>query len=247
MTLCLLHAFPLNSGMWRAQQQELASRCSVITPDFPGFGAEPLVEGMEWTIPAMAQWVKRELDRKGVKRAVIGGLSMGGYVAFECWRLLPERIAGLILADTMAPSDTPVTRRGRFVAIGQLRNGGYQKFAAGMIPKMISETTKEQRPEVVKAVVRMYEEAAPQSVIAALGGLAHRNDSRPLLPTITVPTAVIVGEHDTITTVDDARLMAAMIPNAQLTIIPTAGHLANLEMRIEFNAALLHFLERVGE
>lgn len=243
MNLVLLHAFPLHSGMWDAQRDALQPHCTLLTPDFPGFGKASPIDAAEWTIPVMAQLVLQQLNEHKIERCVIGGLSMGGYVAFECWRLFPERIAGLILADTMASPDTPETRRGRYVAIGQLRNGGYQKFAEGMIPRMVSETTKNERMEVMRQIGRLYQQAEPVSVIAALGALAHRNDSRPILAGITVPTAVIVGTDDAITKVEDAQLMADTIPNASLAILPTAGHLSNLEVPEDFNHQVINFLQ----
>lgn len=243
MNLVLLHAFPLHSGMWDAQREALQPYCTLLTPDFPGFGKASLIDATEWTIPAMAQLVLHQLNEYNIERCVIGGLSMGGYVAFECWRLFPERIEGLILADTMASPDTAETRRGRYVAIGQLRNGGYQKFAEGMIPRMVSEATKNERMEVMRQIGKFYQQAQPASVIAALGALAHRNDSRPILASITVPTAVIVGADDAVTKVEDAQLIADTIPNANLAILPTAGHLSNLEVPGDFNKQLIKFLQ----
>lgn len=245
MNLLLLHAFPLHSGMWDAQREALLPHCNLLTPNFPGFGGAPLIDEAEWTIPAMAQLVLQQLNKQGIERCVIGGLSMGGYVAFECWRLFPQRIAGLILANTMASPDTPETRRGRYVAIGQLRNGGYQKFAEGMIPKMVSQTTKDQRMPAMRQIGKLYQQADPAAVIAALGALAHRNDSRPILAGITVPTAVIVGSDDAVTKVEDAQLMADTIPNASLAVLPTAGHVSNIEVPEDFNQRVISFLQTI--
>jgi len=231
--------------MWDHQREALRPHCTLFTPDFPGFGTAPLIDAEGWRIPAMAQQMLKLLNEHNIERCVLGGVSMGGYVAFECWRLFPDRITGLILADTMASPDTPETRRGRYVAIGQLRNGGYQKFAEGMIPRMVSQTTKDERMEVMRTIGKFYQQAEPASVIAALGALAHRNDSRPILAGITVPTAVIVGAEDAVTNLQDAQLMADAIPDANLSVLPTAGHLSNLEVPEAFNQEIIKFLKTV--
>jgi pimeloyl-ACP methyl ester carboxylesterase len=195
---------------------------------------------------AVARVVESELDARGIERCVLGGLSMGGYVAFECWRLFRPRIAGLILADTRAAADDEKTRAGRYDAVERIGRGEVEGVLEDQLKKLLSEKTRSGRSDVTDAVRAIMRRTVPTSLIAAQLGMAARRDSGDLLSGIDVPVALIFGEEDAITTVEEGKRMAAEIPDARLTLVPGAGHLSNLEMPAEFNRAVLSLVEDVS-
>ncbi|MEP7217886.1 MAG: alpha/beta hydrolase [Bacteroidota bacterium] len=244
-TLVLLHAFPLCSVMWEPQRRAFEGTVPLYLPDLPGFGTESRLDGERFSMKLAARFIQHELDARKIDRCVLGGLSMGGYIAFECWRLFPERIAGMILADTRASSDTGEGRSKRFDSVVRIGQGDFPGFVEDTLKMLLAKETWNNHPEVVEVARILMRTTDPQSVIEAQLGLAERPDSTATLGTITVPTAVIAGRHDAIVPIDEAREMAAAIPGAGFTIIERAGHLSNLENPEDFNAAVLGLLARV--
>ena len=181
------------------------------------------------------------LDHLKVRQTVVAGLSMGGYVAFAFWRRYPERVRGLILADTRAEPDSAAAQAGRDAAMVTVQQMGAAAYADEMLPRLLAPASQAD-VKIAGAARKMMAEQPVEGIIGALGGLRDRADSRPTLPTITVPTLVIAGEADVITPPADAQAMAAAIPGARLVVIPKAGHLSPLENPRAFNAAVRAFL-----
>lgn len=235
----LLHAFPLNADMWEPQRAALGSR-TILTPEFPGFGGRPVSEP---DLDRFAQVALADVDAAGIERAVVVGLSMGGYVAFRLHALAAERIAGMVLADTRAGADDAAGRAKRTDQAARVRREGVGWLADALLPALLGETTLRQRPTVVTKAREMMTAANPEGVARALEAMRERPDSTPILVDIRVPTLVVVGEEDTITPVEEARTIAAGVSNGRLAVIPGAGHLSNLEAPERFNEALLGFLQ----
>jgi len=244
--LVLLHAFPLNATMWDWQVASLSHVCHVHALDLPGFGREPALEPGSFTMMRAAEHVLAKLEALGIHRCVLGGLSMGGYVAFECIRLFSHRIEGLVLADTKATADTRESRIGRRASADCIRRGDKAGYLDSLVLTVLGTTTRSSEPALVEHVRGVMEEAPDGSIVDALLGMAQRRDSTDLLSMITVPTGLIFGMEDDITTLDDARAMDALIPEATLTIIPRAGHLSNLESPVTFNRAVLDVVSAVA-
>jgi pimeloyl-ACP methyl ester carboxylesterase len=197
------------------------------------------------TMTAYARDLLNTLDERGVDRAVFAGLSLGGYVLFELLRQAPARVAGLILADTRTTIDTPERLAARERSIALALAGGATAIADDMLPTLLGPTTHAHRPEVV-AQVRALIESQPAATIAeGLRAIMARVDSAAVLPSITVPTTIIVGDEDVITPPSDAQFMHARIPGSTLVTIRGAGHMSNLEDPEAFNAAMNQFLERL--
>jgi 3-oxoadipate enol-lactonase len=239
----LLHGFPLSHEMWSPQLTALGSTYRVIAPDLRGHGVSPAPEGI-YTMDEMADDVIELLDLLHItERVVMGGLSMGGYVALALWARHPERIRGLILMDTRAGADTVEAAAGReALASAVLEAGDAKPVVPNMLPRLFTSMTLEQRPERVEPLRAVMEHTNPLGVAGALRGMAKRPDRRGLLPTISVPTLVMVGEHDVITPPAEARSMADAIPGSQFALIPSAGHLAPYENAAAANEFLLQFL-----
>lgn len=241
LPVVLLHAFPLNRRMWERQREELGGRYRIITPDFRGHG-ESEAAAEDSTMERLAENVRGLLDALSVERVVLGGLSMGGYVAFSFYRRYAARVAALVLADTRAGADTEEGRRGRTELAAVAEKDGSGAVAERMLPKLLGPSTQKSRPEVVAAAREMILSTSPAGIARALRGMAARPDSFDLLPRIDCPTLVLVGEEDVLTPPAEAEMLAKAIPGAKLAIIPGAGHLSNLEQPERFNRLLAGFL-----
>ena len=241
--LLLLHAFPLGLFMWEAQVEALSATHRVVRFDARGFGGSAAGEG-PLTMERIADDGAFLLDHLGIERAVVGGCSMGGYAAFAFVRRHPQRLAGLILQDTRAGADSAEARASRATLAAKVLAEGASAAVEAFLPKLLGETTQRERLALVASVRERILGTPPQGIASALHGLAARADSRETLPTIAVPTLVLVGAEDVLTPPSEATTMAAAIPRARLDVIPAAGHLANLENPGAVNAALRAFLAR---
>jgi len=237
--LLLVHAFPLDHALWGPQVDAFGPQRRVIVPDLAGFGASP---GGHDSLDEHADDLAALLDALGVRRAVVAGLSMGGYVAFAFWRRHRDRVAALVLADTRATPDTEAARAGRYQTAGAVAEQGVSVLVGPMLPNLLGP---EPRPATRAEVQAMMARQPAAGVVAALKAMAARPDSTADLAGIDVPTLVVVGGEDRITPPDDARAIAAAVPGAGLVVVPGAGHLSNLEEPGAFNAALRAFLETV--
>ncbi len=245
--IVFLHAFPLNRAMWQPQIAALPAGWTAMTPDVRGFGdAEPdsdvAERSADLSLDDYARDVMAEMDARGVERAVICGCSMGGYTALALLRLRPERVAGLVLADTRETPDSPASLDGRRAMLDLLGREGVGAITAQMIPKLVGRTTMARRPGVVEAVTRMAGRATTAGVGGAVIRMMNRPDSTPWLAACRAPLLVLVGAEDTLTPVAESERMAALVPGARLAVLPGAGHLANLESPDAFNAELRAFL-----
>lgn len=241
-TLLLVHGFPLDSRMWREQLSGLAGRARVIAPDLRGHGLSDAPQG-PYSMEQHSDDLAALLDHLGVERAIVAGLSMGGYVTLAFWRRHPERVAGLALVDTRAEPDTPAGKANRDVTAGRVQETGPRMLVDDMMPKLLAPQNL--ADERIAAPLREMILGQPiAGLTGALQALRDRADSTPTLPTITVPTAVIVGEADAITPPADAAAMAAQIPGAQLVVIRQAGHLSPMENPLAVNQALIELIER---
>jgi 3-oxoadipate enol-lactonase len=242
--MVLLHAFPVTARMWRPQLLTPPARWRLIAPDLAGFGETDDRAGEPPALDDYALDVLALLDRLDVRRAHVGGLSLGGYVTLAVARLAPDRVTGLVLADTKAPADSPEQRAGRDQSIATLEAGGLDALATAMLPRLVGRTTGTQEPEP-ELVAEIRAQVALNNVAGlrrALLRLRDRPDATAGLAAITVPTLVIVGDEDVATPVPEARFLAEHIRGARLEIVSGAGHLSNLERPEAFTMALTRFL-----
>jgi 3-oxoadipate enol-lactonase len=241
--IIFLHAFPLNRSMWQGQITALLNeqRFRLIALDWRGFGeseSTTTVSSME----LLADDVAALMDALGMQQAILCGLSMGGYVAFAFQRKYPERVGGLILADTKPDADTEEARANRAKIAQLAESEGPGAVADLQVPNLISDYTRQHHLEVEALVRRMAEAATGSGIAAAARGMAQRADANDLLAQITVPTLVVVGEADKLTPPTVAQAYAAKIPGAGFAVIPRAGHLSNLEQPETFLEVLRNFL-----
>ncbi|WP_329149979.1 alpha/beta hydrolase [Streptomyces niveus] len=241
--LVLVHGHPFDRSMWRPQIETFAGPGRrVIAADLRGYGGSTVIPG-KTTLTTFAWDIAALLDRLGVDRVVLGGLSMGGQIVLEFYRLFPERVRALVLADTFAAAETGAGRAARNAMADRLLREGMGPYADEVLTKMVTPHNAEVLPAVAGHVRDMMRGAPPEGAAAALRGRAERPDYVGMLGRVAVPALVVVGSEDTYTPVADARVMSEGIPDATLAVIEGAGHLPNLERRAEFDAALGAFLD----
>jgi 3-oxoadipate enol-lactonase len=239
----LLHAFPIGANLWEPQIHSIPDGWRLITPDLRGFGGSTELDSLgALSMADYADDVVDLLEELGVKRAVIGGCSMGGYAALALYQSRPDLFEGLVLANTRAGADSPEARANRRNMLALVDREGPSGVAREMMPKLIGKTTRETNSSIEANVRRLIKQQSPAGVRSAIHRMMHRPDSMPLLAQVSVPALVITGDEDEMIPVDESRRMADAIKGATLVIIPRAGHLANLEQPEAFNNALNTFL-----
>ena len=243
----LLHGFPLDHTMWNAQRGRIGSVYRLIGPDLRGHGQTPAPEGV-YEVDAMADDVLETLDGLGLTGPIVlGGLSMGGYVALSIAARCPERLRGLLLINTRSAADTPETARIR-EGLAQIveSTGQIDQVVGTMLPKLLAPGTAEARPDLYAELGRVMKATSPRAIVGCLRGLANRPDRTPDLARMDVPTLVLAGDRDQLIPLDESKRMADALPHGHLVVVPDAGHLAPLEQPEATNAALLEFLDRLG-
>lgn len=239
--LVLIHGHPFDHTMWNPQIEAFSPSRRVIAPDLRGYGTSP-VTPVVTGFPDFARDIAALLDDLQVPEFVLGGLSMGGQIVMDCYRQFPDRIRGLILADTFPAPETPEGVRARNAMADRLLQEGMRGYADEVLEKMVAPYAD---AEVKTHVHRMMTTTSPQGAAAALRARAARPDYRDLLTRVQVPALVVVGADDEYTPVADAEAMHTALPSSRLLVIEGAAHMPNLERPTEFNAALEAFLTEV--
>ncbi|MGH8889804.1 MAG: alpha/beta fold hydrolase [Acidothermaceae bacterium] len=241
LPIVLLHAFPVSSRMWEPLRAALPADVELLTPDFRGAGEVPLDDDPP-SLDLLADDVARFLDLSGIDRAIIGGLSMGGYTTMAFMRRHPERVAAIVLADTKADADVENARANRLAMAETLDTEGTSRvLTKDVLPTLVGETTKRERPSAMAFVSDLVASARSASAAWWQRSMAARPDSFDTLRHIAVPALVIVGSEDGLATVAQARAMAAALPVAELVELPQAGHFSAVETPDAFAAALAGF------
>jgi len=240
----LIHAFPANHEMWLPAGGLLCTRYRLILPDLRGHGDSQPGNGPA-TMEKHAADLANICDDAGVKRAVFGGISIGGYALFEFWRRHRDRIRALILCDTKATADRDDARKTRLQNAEEVLQRGPEQFVENMIAKLLGKTTQTTRPDLVEQARQMMKKMSAQGIAAVQRGMAERPDSIDTLKTIKVPTLILVGEEDGLTTTADAELMYKHIAGSQLRVIPKAGHFSPFERHEAAGHEIRRFLDSV--
>jgi 3-oxoadipate enol-lactonase len=237
----LLHGYPFNRTMWRDQIVALKDRYRVIAPDLRGLGesiANDEVAGMD----QMARDVATLMDQLQIDHAIIAGLSMGGYVAFDFHHLFADRVKALVLAGTRAPADNDQERQTRERQAARMLAQGMTGIAEETLPKLLAQETLARNPAAADRIREMIDSTSPRGAAAAQLGMAARRDYSEDLENIKVPTLIIVGTEDCIRPVSDAEFMHSRIANSKLKIIENAAHVSNFDQPEVFNETLRGFL-----
>jgi pimeloyl-ACP methyl ester carboxylesterase len=243
--ILLIHGHPFDCSMWVPQLQASFPGYRLIAPDLRNFGRTTSPNP-----PASFAGYAADLialaDALGIDKFAVAGLSMGGQIALEVAAAEPERLLGLILCDTFAQLDTPEKKASRYALADRIDAGGLGDYAVEVLPKMLCAKSIADKPEVASDLVRMMQRSPAAGASAALRARAERRDYLPLLPTLEMPTLIVVGRHDEFTPVSDAELMHRHIRNSTVVVLEDAGHVTNMEQPAAFNDALANFLNSLA-
>lgn len=242
--IVLIHGFPFSHEMWDPQIEALQKRFRVIAYDLRGHGKSGVGDG-QYTLEFFVDDLLGLLDHLRIERAVLCGLSMGGYIALRAVERKPERVRGLILADTQAKADSNEAKLKRAAAIKSVKAMGVNAYAEGFVKSVFAPQTLANNKAAVEKIRRIIEANSSLGICGALLALASRTDTTESLPGIKAPTLILVGEHDALTPPSASQEMRNRIPNSEIHVIPNAAHMSNLENSEEFNKHLLDFLGRL--
>ena len=188
----------------------------------------------------------RLCDELGIRKAVFAGESIGGYILMEFWRRYRQRVSALVLCNTRAQADNEEGRAGRLKSVADVEQSGPEAFIESMIPRLLGETTRRNRPDVVQAARAMMMKMSVAGISAVQRGMAERPDSVATLATINVPTLIVAGEEDVVASRADAELMHKNIAGSMLRVIPRAGHYAVFEQPEAAAGLLREFLRQAA-
>lgn len=247
-TVLFLHGLHVTGAMWDDAASRLPRGWRGIMPDLRGHGATPAAppggDAAADPSPSVGRLARDCIDLLDVAAPpgpmVIAGLSMGGYIAFELFRLAPARVRALVLVDTRAAADTEEAARARDIKAHSALRGGAAAIADEMVPKLFGSSTSQSLREQYRGIIAASD---PAGMAWTLRALARRTDSTPTLPTIRIPTLIVVGAEDQITPPAEARAMHAQVRGSRFEEIPGAGHMTPVEQPHEFSRVLNGFLE----
>jgi 3-oxoadipate enol-lactonase len=238
----LLHPFPVNHEFWLPVTKYLASRYRLIMPDLRGHGESGLGNAPA-TMQKHASDIARVMTAAGVDRAPLVGVSIGGYSIFEFWRRFRDRVSGLVLCNTKASADAADARATRLKAADHVLQHGTEPFFDGMLQKVLAETTRHSRPDLVEGTLRMMRKMSAEDVAGVQRGMAERPDSVSTLKSINAPVLIITGDEDNMTGIPEAELMKQNIGGSQMKVIAKAGHYSPWEQPQEVGKLLRQFLD----
>jgi pimeloyl-ACP methyl ester carboxylesterase len=241
--LLLIHGYPLSGELFKNNRSVLSKNFQVITIDLPGFGKSAAPD-RKASIENYAKTVLAFMDAMNIKVATVGGMSMGGMTLLEMYKQAPERLKGMILIDTTADPAGIAEAAGWRGNAQQAEQMGVASLAPGLLPRMLTGVSRERFPNQVAHLSSLVKQASLNGAIGGGNALAARPDANPTLPTIKVPTLIIVGAEDNVTPVELSMKMQAAIPGSRLVQIPGAGHAATFEKAAATNRAILDWASR---
>lgn len=242
--LIFIHGFPFNKSMWNIQLEALKDNFHVISYDVRGHGNSD-VGNVDFSIELFVNDLICLMDILKIDKAVLCGLSMGGYISLNAIANFPERFDALILSDTNCIADSPEAKEKRMTAIGNIRKSGVEKYADESIKNLFAPESFITRKEEIADVREMIIKTSEQSLCNTLMALSKRKETCSKLKEIKVPVLIMVGKKDKLTPPAAAQLMHEKIKDSFLDIIEHAGHLSNIENPDEFNFQLKKFISAI--
>lgn len=243
LPVIFIHGFPFSKAMWSGQLDALKNSYRAIAYDVRGHGNSE-AGADDFSIDLFADDLLAFLDGLKVQRAVVCGLSMGGYILLNAIQKQPERFAGLILTDTQCGADTPEGVEKRVKTIAFIQKNGLEIYAEESLKNLFAPASFQSRKEEVRFIHQQILSTPSEVVCRTLKALANRKESCSALPAIKVPVCVMVGREDKITPPQVAQKMSEKILGSWIAVIESAGHLPNLENADEFNKTLSNFVEK---
>lgn len=243
--IMLIHGFPLCRKMWQPQAEALvAAGYQVILPDLRGFG-ESTTGTEAGTIGLLADDLIALLDHLEIEQAVVGGMSMGGYVLLNLLARYPQRVTAACFIVTRADADDDAARGKRNYLISEIEKGNSAAVPEAFVQVLFGSAAREQQPDIVTQVRSWMDATSPTGLLLGLHAIRDRAASTSLLTQWQIPALIIGAGEDRAIPVQRSLDLAAGISGARLCVIENAGHMANLEQPEKFNALLLDFLNQL--
>ena len=242
--IIFLHGFPFSKQMWQAQLDFLKSKHRVIAYDIRGFGNSKDEESV-LSIDLFGDDLIQFMDKLNIDKAIVCGLSMGGYIALNVYNRFADRFEGLILCDTQCIADTPEGKEKRMKLVDEIAMNGTENFTEGFIKNVFHKDSLTGKKDVVEELRNVIISNSEHIISTGLRALAERSETCSVLNKITVPTLIICGREDQVTTLAQSEFMNQNIEGSILRIIDYAGHVSNLEQADEFNKHLQDFLKKL--
>jgi pimeloyl-ACP methyl ester carboxylesterase len=236
-----LHGFPFDKTMWQAQLDYLQTTHRVIACDIRGFG-KSTDEESHLGMDLFANDLILFIEKLGLEKVIICGLSMGGYIALNAMKRFPSRFEALILCDTQCVADTHEVKVNRYKTIEDIKEYGVTNFNQGFIKKVFHEDSLTNKPELVEQLRSVVFSNSEHIITQGLTALAERSETCSFLDEISIPTLIICGKEDVVTPLDESKFMNKHIKGSVLHVISNAGHVSNLEEPEKFNKLLRDFL-----
>ena len=242
--IIFIHGFPLNKSMWNSQIDALKDECRVIAYDIRGYGDSDA--GFEdFSMDLFANDLIAFMDKLEISKAILCGLSMGGYIALNAAVNYPARFEALILCDTQCIADSSKAKKNRLLTIENIKENGLEDFAHVSIKNLFAAGSLQTKDSEIAAVSKMILNTPKEIIYNSLNALANRNETCSKLPEIQIPVLILVGEEDEITPPEMAESMYKKINASQLSLIEHAAHLSNMENPFEFNYQIRKFISSI--
>lgn len=241
LIVIFIHGFPFNKSMWEPQFHEIPDGIKVIAYDVRGHGGTTSGQGF-FNMDVFADDLITFIEKLKLKKVVVCGCSMGGYIALRAYEKKPALFSGLVLNDTQAIADDNVAKIKRFDTIQAVLTHGRRVFSIGFVKKVFSEKTILEKPDTVELIKSTIRRNSERDICATLMALASRTDTSDSLKNINVPVLIIRGAEDQLINLQQVELMQKEIPDVRYVEMPECGHLPNLENPSRFNGELKNFL-----
>ena len=243
LPVIFIHGFPFDKRMWENQLLELKDEYRCIAYDVRGHGDSKAGE-VDFSIALFAEDLIALMDALQIEKAVIVGLSMGGYIAMNAIQKYSHRFAGLVLCDTQCAADTAEAKGKRKKTIAFILRNGLAVYAEESLKNLFALASFQTKPQEVSFIHNTILHTPATTICRTLQALADRKETCKVLPQMNFPVLILVGAEDKITSPEVAQKMQELISGSELAIIPEAGHLSNLENPIQFNLKLKDFLKK---
>ncbi len=235
--LVLIHGYPLDHSIWDAAAPFLEHDFDLIVPDLRGFGESDVMEADD-SIVDYASDIAGLLTHLKIRKAILAGHSMGGYVALAFAREYEERVAGLAMVSSQMAADTPERQEARYATAREVQEKGITTVVEAMASKLSAQ------PELQDFARGLIAKQSPLGVVAALQAMAERLDSSEVFAGFPFPVVIVHGDADALIPVERGRQMKAALPAAHYVEIRGAGHLPMMESP-EAVAGALKFFQTV--
>lgn len=240
----LVHGFPFDHSMWDEQVKELSKQYYCVTYDIRGLGESSAGDG-QFTMESFVDDLEIIVDELELKKPVLCGLSMGGYISLRAVERMEAKFSTLILCDTKSDPDNSEGKLKRATGIKLINEKGVEKFVLQFVPNCFSENFMATHKEEYKNVINKSQHNSPTGIKGCLLAMAGRTDTTPFLQKISIPTLVICGEKDKLTPPDVMRSMSDKIKDSKFVTIEGAGHISPVEAATKVNKEIENFLINV--